>query len=96
MSDDGRRVVKLAVPVRHGDEEILELRFRSGRLGDLKGITLRPDGMPVDDLLKVAGRLCGQPSTVIEQLDQVDAGEVMGLALDFYRRCLETGPTPSG
>lgn len=92
---DGK-IVKLRHPVEFGSETIAELRFRRGRLGDLKGIALPSDAaaVRVDDLILLASRLSGQAPAVIERLDEEDSGEVLTLALGFIGRSLSTGPTP--
>lgn len=93
MSDE-RKIVKLKHPVSHGSETISELAFRRGRLADMKGVSMGLLSVEADVLMKIAGRMCGQPSAVIEQLDEDDAAEVMRIALGFYMRCLQTG-TPA-
>lgn len=84
------RVLKLQYPVVIGDETITSLTFRRGRAGDMKGIKLTAE-VPIDDLHKIASRLCGQPTQVIEALDLDDAGEVIDIAADFYGKYLMTG-----
>jgi len=86
--------VKLKHPIEFGKDTVIEeLTFRRGRLGDLKGVVVQ-EHIPVDDLIMVAGRLCGQPAAVMAKLDEDDAGEVLALALGFLGRCLTTGMTP--
>lgn len=93
---DDAKIVTLRHPIAFGSETVSELRFRRGRLGDLKGIALPSDAAAVrmDDLILLAGRLCGQPPALIERLDEDDSGEVLALALGFIGRSLSTGPTP--
>lgn len=85
------RVVRLAHPVDYGSERITQLEFRRGRMGDLKGMKLS-DTVPSEQLMLIASRMCGQPIKVIESLDVDDAGEVMGIALVFFEKCLTAGP----
>jgi hypothetical protein len=96
MSEADRQwpvTVKLKHPVDFGSERITSLEFRRGRLGDLKG--MKVDGVPpVDQLLLVASRLCGQPTKVLEMLEDDDGSEVLELALGFFARCLGAGKTP--
>jgi hypothetical protein len=81
------RVVKLKHPVDLGSEHITELTFRRGRMGDLKG--LKVDGVPpAEQLMLLASRMCGKQIQVIEKLDAEDGAEVLGVALDFFARCL--------
>lgn len=83
-------VVKLKHPVTLGSEQIAELTFRRGRIGDIRGVPLSKN-VPMEHVIQIAGRLCGQLPKVIEMLDVDDAGEVMEIALDFFGRCLATG-----
>lgn len=83
-------IVTLKHAIELGSEHIAELKFRRGKLGDLKGMTL--DGVPpVDKLLQLAARMCGQPIKVLEMLEDEDGAEVMALALSFFARCLGAG-----
>jgi hypothetical protein len=83
-------VVKLAHPVDFGSERIASLEFRRGRMGDLKG--MKVDGVPpVDQLMLLASRMCGQPIKVLEMLEDEDGAEVLELALGFFARCLGGG-----
>ncbi len=86
-------MVRLRHPIKLGESTpaIEELKFRRGRLGDLRGVPLGREGIPSDALLLVAGRLCGQTSAVMERLDEEDAPEVLDIALGFLGRCLPTG-----
>lgn len=89
----------LKKPIRLGETtpEITELTFREEVVaGDLRGIrqsALATDPL-IDDVLKIAGRLCGQPDAVMNRLSVYDTGEVMALVHDFFKRGLETGTTP--
>lgn len=86
-------------PIRLTDAspEISELVFREEVVaGDLRGIrqsALATDPL-IDDVLKIAGRLCGQPDAVMNKLSVYDTGEVMALVHDFFKRGLETGTKP--
>jgi hypothetical protein len=82
--------VKLGHPIEFDDKMIVDLTFRRGRLGDLKGI--KPDGVPsIDQLMLVASRMCGQPLGVIEKLDGEDGTEVIAIAMGFIARSLGIG-----
>lgn len=86
-------VVKLAHPVSFADERIVQLEFRRGRMGDLKGVGI--DGVPsVDQLLMIASRMCGRPIAALEMLSDEDGAEVLQLALGFFARCLGGGNGP--
>ena len=82
--------VTLEHPISYGDERIASLQFRRGKMGDLKGMKL--DGVPpVDQLLMLASRMCGQPLKVLEMLEDEDGAEVLEIALGFFARCLGGG-----
>jgi len=81
-------VIALKHPIDFGTERIVSLSFRRGKMGDMKGIKLRGDDCPTDDLLLLASRMCNQPIKVLEMLDIDDAGEVTDIALDFYAKYL--------
>lgn len=79
--------IKLKCPVQFGKELVEELTFQRGKLGYLKGIEV--GGFPpVDKLMLIASRMCGQPVQVIERLDDEDGSEVLALAMIFFARCL--------
>lgn len=89
MSDT--ETVTLRKPVDWGEgDKVVALTFRRGRLGDMKGIKVTGEP-PAESLMLLASRLCGQPLPMIERLDPEDAGEVMGIALRFFAKCLSTG-----
>lgn len=75
--------LKLKVPVFVGKDadriEVTELVFREKACaGDLRGVAIR-DPMFHDDVLKIAGRLCAQPDTVMNQLSIEDYSAVSEL-----------------
>lgn len=82
------RVVTLRHPIEHGEERITQLTFRRGRVGDATNIKLQDKELPANDLMLIASRLSGQTLEVIKKLDVDDAGEVVDIALDFYKRFL--------
>lgn len=82
--------VTLKHPFEFDDERITKLEFRRGKLGDLKGMKL--DAVPpIDHLILLASRMCGQPVKVIEKLDGDDSSQVLEIALSFFNRCLGAG-----
>lgn len=80
-------------------ETITDLVFRDEVVsGDLRGIKASSlADPPVEDLLKIAGRLCGQPELVMNRLGMDDLGTVGLLVLDFLRagETGASGTTPS-
>jgi hypothetical protein len=75
-------------------EIIEELHFREEVVsGDLRGIKASElADPPVDMVMKVAGRLCGQPDHVMARLGMHDTGEVGALVIGF----LSAGEPKSG
>lgn len=84
------RVLTLQHPVDFGKRRIETLTFRRGKVGDARGIKLR-DEIPVDDLLKIASHMCGEPVAALAMLDIDDGGEVTAIAMDFYVKFLGAG-----
>lgn len=83
-------LVTLKHPFDFGSERIASLQFRRGRMGDLKG--MKVDSVPpVDQLMLLASRMCGQPIKVLEMLEDEDGAEVLEIAIGFFARCLGGG-----
>lgn len=79
--------------------EITELTFREEICaGDLRGCKLGSflsiADCPVEDLLKLAGRLCAQPDPVMNGLSFADLGEVVALVSVFMQAGQSTGKSP--
>jgi hypothetical protein len=80
--------VKLTHPINFADETITELKFRRGRMGDVKGMT--PDRMPsIDELLLRRFADVRPAGEVMELLDGEDGPEVLAIALGFFARFLK-------
>ncbi len=60
----------------------------------MKGVRVG-EAPPMEALILVASRMCGQPVAALERLDQDDAGEVMEIVLSFFARSLTTGKKAS-
>jgi hypothetical protein len=86
----------LKKPVSHGSEKVAELTFREEVVaGDLRGLKVSALADPsVDDLLKIAGRLCAQPDLVMNQLGPEDLGEVAAYVYSFFGSGQRTGSAP--
>jgi len=70
-------IVTLKVPVQFGSETITELNLREVvKARDLQGTDLQKL-TEVDTLLKVLGRLTGQPDPVLRDLDVRDLGVLL-------------------
>lgn len=84
--------VTLNHPIDFGGESIAALKFRRGKMGDLKG--MKVDGVPsIDQLLMIASRMSAQPVAALEMLEDEDGAQVLEVALSFFARCLGGGKT---
>jgi hypothetical protein len=91
-------IIKLLEPVQVGTgEPVTELNMREKIVsGDLRGMKVSDlADMPIDQILKVAGRLCAQPDTVMQKLCIADTLAVVEQATLFFVSGLPAGPTPS-
>lgn len=94
-----RQALKLEEPVVIGEQgqPITELSFRTKIVaGDLRGIKLATFGdLLVEDLLKIAGRLAGQPDVVMTALSFGDFSRVVETVGGFFdpKPGPQTGPT---
>lgn len=86
------KTITLKKPIQVGEgPEVVELRFREEIVaGDLRGIKVS-ETMLIDDVLKIAGRLCAQPDTVMNRLS-VNAGD-MATVLELVSSFMSGGPT---
>lgn len=78
-------------------EPLRELNFRERIVaGDMRSIKVNSLSDPsLDDLLRIAGRLCGQPDAVLNKLSLADLAEVVALVGSFLSGGPKTGSTPS-
>ncbi len=90
--------IVLKKPVKLGEEiaPVTELNMREEVVsGDLRGMKVSElADPPVEQALKLAGRLCGQTDLVMLKLSAVDTLEVVGAALGFFAGGLTDGKTP--
>jgi hypothetical protein len=93
-----RITITLKKPVTIGgkdgrrDTVVSELHFRSNvEAGDMRGIRLTDEPMTFDEMIKVGGRLCGQPDVIMFKLDLKDARKVVTLVSGFLADGLEIG-----
>lgn len=87
--------LKKAIRLTENTPEVAELVFREEVVaGDLRGVKQSSLADPlVDDILKIAGRLTGQPEAVMNRLSPEDLGEVMALVHGFFLGGQKTGST---
>jgi hypothetical protein len=83
----------LKKPIKLGEEgePISVLTFREEVVaGDMRGIPMR-EPPHYDDLMKIAGRLCGQPDPVMNKIGFEDMKEVLEIVGGFLSGGPETG-----
>lgn len=85
--------LKAAISLGEGLTCVTELGLREEVVaGDLRGIKAAALSDPsVDDILKLVGRLSGQPDAVVNKLSIPDLNELGGLVLGFLSRGQEIG-----
>lgn len=88
--EDSTRSVKLREPIQFGSETITELTLRKPKAKDFRNMPAEPN---VGDLLNLAGRLSGQPPSVIDELGVDDMLEVLGIVEVFIAGGRATGIT---
>lgn len=91
-----KHVLKKAIQIGETQPPVTELNFREEVVaGDLRGIRQSSLADPmVDDVLKIAGRLTGQPEAVMNRLSPDDLGNVMEIVHGFFKAGPETGTKP--
>lgn len=75
------KVIKLKEPVQAGSETISVLEFEVMKAKHLRKMAAKPT---IDDLLNLAGKLCNQPPSVIDELGMDDTQAVMELVSGFF------------
>lgn len=89
--------IKLKTPITFGSQTIEELVFRRPKGKDFIGIELKigSDGLVLDfsSILRLSGRLCGQPDAVMGEIDVADFQEVAGVVMGFIMPSLAIGET---
>lgn len=81
----------LKTPIQFGTETITELEIREDiRAKDLRGVKLSELDV-TDNLLKLAGRLCGRPDPVMDSLSFPDLMALLGVVGDFLGAGPKTG-----
>lgn len=86
--------VKLKHPIALGSQTIEELTFRPVTGKDMRRLPMI-DGLEMDAILTLAGRLSGQSDPVIDKLTGEDLEEVISLVSGFMPGSRVGGPTPS-
>lgn len=82
------KVLKLSNPIKFGSEEIKELTFREPKGKDMRSLPIPPNS---GDLLDLAGKLCAQPNSVIDELSGPDVMKVLEIVGGFIQGGQQTG-----
>jgi len=82
----------LTRPITVGSEEITELTFTDRpKAKHFRGITIgRGGAIAMGEMLDLAGRLCSQPPSVMDELSPVDMMRVMEVVTRFLPDSLTT------
>jgi hypothetical protein len=80
--------LKLKEPVQQGSEIISELKFRAPKAKDFRRLPSNPQ---TGDILDLAGRLCGQPPSMIDELGMEDMKAVLEVVGNFMEPGQQTG-----
>lgn len=70
----------LKEPIKQGSEIISELEMRKPKAKDFRGMSMNPD---VGALLDLAGKLCAQPKSVMDELGVEDMKVILQAVGDF-------------
>ena len=82
--------IKLQKPVKHGEEEVKELKItREMVAGDLRGIKVA--AFTFDDLALIMSRLTGYPPSVLSKISMPDFMRINALVMSFFDDGPETG-----
>jgi len=80
--------LKLIEPITIGSEKIEVLEFRKAKAKDLRKLPSNPD---TGDILNLAGRLCGQPPSTIDELGIEDTKAMLEAVSNFLGNSQKTG-----
>jgi len=81
----------LKEPIKFGSETITELVFIKPKAKHMRGMPSKPS---VGDCLDFAGKICGRPSVVMDELSIEDMNAVMAVISDFLEAGPKTGSEP--
>lgn len=82
------KTIKLTQPISFGSELISELTIRLPKAKDLRKLPSKPE---TGDILDLAGRLCGQPPSMIDELCIEDTTELLEVVGNFMAPGPKTG-----
>lgn len=78
----------LREPVQQGSEQISKLTVRKPKAKDIRALPVEPS---TGDILDLAGRLCGHPPSVIDELSIEDCSELLEIVGNFIEPGQKTG-----
>jgi len=84
-------VLKLKEPILWGSETISELTIRAPKAKDIRKLPEKPN---TGDIIDLAGRLCGQPPPVMDELSIEDTKAVLQVVGNFMDGGPATGNKP--
>lgn len=86
----GPVTIRLFYPIKFGSDVIEDLVFRRPKGKDMRDV---PSKVAVGDMMKLAARLCGQPPSVMDELEMPDFNRVTEVVGNFLAAGQETGKT---
>lgn len=91
--DDGTFRLPLDTPLKHGEEELAELRFRRPTVKDMRTVPSRIDSY--DAVLRLVSRLTGTPNTVLDGIGGDDVSRVLEIGAHFLDGSVDKIGEPS-
>lgn len=88
---DATITITLTTPVVRGSKEITELVMRKPKARDLRQLPLDLKSASMGALLDLAATLCGQPPSVIDDLEVEDSIRLIEKVTDFLPGSPPTG-----
>lgn len=80
--------LKLKEPIHYGSEVITELEIRKPKAKDMRVLPQNPS---TGDIIDLAGRLCAQPASVMDELGIEDLTQLMEIVGGFLGHGQKTG-----
>lgn len=82
------KVVKLKTKIQHGSETVAVLEFQPLKAKHLRKMPMNPG---LSDMLNLAGDLCAQPPSVMDELSAEDTAAVLEVVGGFFGSFQPTG-----
>lgn len=87
------KVYQLIHPFSFGKREVTELEFRRPKGKELRKLNIGNGELSMNDLINLAGDLCGEPPAFMDEIDAEDVIEIAGMVGDFLGSSQQTGKT---